>query len=173
MIIELTDLKSYLGINSTNSDNELNPLVDYVNAFIVGFCNISTSDTPTTYTRRITSPTGRSALLPSPNIESITSILSNGTAIEEEDYHLETSSGILVFYTDVTTKPFGITVEYTESAFVAPADLKLAALELAKYFNKNEYRNAVSSGQGDSATYEISKTIPNKIRHILVQHRVF
>tara|TARA_Y100001938_G_scaffold111625_1_gene152790 strand:- start:1282 stop:1803 length:522 start_codon:yes stop_codon:yes gene_type:complete len=173
MIIELTDLKSYLGINSPSQDNQLNPLVDYVNSYIMSFCNLKVSDTPTTYTRRVTSPTGRSVVLPSTNIQSIDSILSNGTPLDEEDYHLDADSGIIVFYIDVTTKPFGLEVTYTDAVFTAPGDLKFAALELAKYFFKDEYKNAISSGQGDSVTYEISKTIPNKIRHILVLHRVF
>lgn len=173
MIIEIADLKGYLGINSDRSDAELNAILGYVNEYIMSFCNLKYSDTPTTYTRRISSPTGRSAVLPSTTIQSLDSILSSGTALEPEDYHLDVDSGIIVFYTDVTTKPFGIEVTYTDAAFTAPADLKFAALELAKYFFKDEYKNAISSGQGDSVTYEISKTIPNKIRHILVHHRVF
>ena len=173
MIIELTDLKSYLGINSNNSDNELTVLTDYVNSYIMSFCNLKYSDTPIAYTRRITSPTGRSAVLPSTAIQSLDSILSSGTPLDEEDYYLDTESGIIVFYTEVTTKPFGLEVTYTDAAFTAPSDLKFAALELAKYFYKDEYKNAISSGQGDAVTYEISKTIPNKIRHILVHHRVF
>ena len=171
MIIELEDLKDYLGVKSPNSDNELLPITDYVNAFIMSFCNLSDSDGLTTHARRITSPTGRSAVLPSTTTATISSITSSGIPIAEEDYYLDKESGILVFYTEVSTKPFGIVVEYTEE-FIPPADLKYAALELGKYFYKSEYKNAVSSGQGDSVTFEISKTIPNKIRHILVLHRV-
>lgn len=173
MIIDITELKSYLGINSPNSDNELIPLTDYVNSYILSFCGLKATNAPTSYTRRITSPTGRSAVLPSTSIQSLDSVLSNGTPLDPEDYYLDSESGIIVFYVDVTTKPFGIVVTYTDAQFEAPSDLKFAALELAKYFYKDEYKNAISSGQGDSVTYEISKTIPNKIRHILVHHRVF
>jgi len=172
MLIDLETAKGYLGINSPTKDVEISMLVNYVNTYILEFCSIkNTSDTATSYTRRVTSAAGRNAVLPSTQITSVTKVLNNGIELEEEDYFLDTDSGILVFYTDVTTKPFGISVTYEEGPFVASADLVFAAVELLKYFYKDEYKNAVSSGQGDSVSFEISKNIPNKIRHILTHHR--
>lgn len=172
MLIDLDKAKGYLGINSPSKDAEISALVDYVNAYILEFCSLgNVSDTTVEYTRRVTSSSGRNAVLPSTNISAIVSVLDNGIPLDEEDYYLDVGSGILVFYTEVTTKPFGLTVTYTEAPFVAPPDLIFAALELLKYFYKNEYKNAAATGQGDSVSYEVTKSVPNKIRHVLVQHR--
>lgn len=172
MIITLEELKAYLGKNSPTGDAELNPIVDYVNSFIIKFCGLKATNTPTLITRRVTSATGRGIVLPSINVTSVESVKSNGKLVAEEDYYLDEESGIVVFYAEVTTKLFGISIEYIERAFEPSADLKFAALELGKYFHKSEYKNAVSNGQGDSVSFEISKTIPNKIRHILTLNRV-
>jgi hypothetical protein len=171
MIITLEELKGYLNIKSPNNDHKLSPLTDYVNDFIVRFCSIKSGDGTTDLTRRETSPSGRSIILPSTNVTNIVSIKSNGTLIEAEDYYLDSESGIVVFYTDVSTKPFGIEVVYKLDTFTPPADLKMAAMELAKYIYSEEYKETVSNGNGEAVTAEISKTIPNKIRHILLQHR--
>lgn len=172
MIITLEEIKSYLKINSPNNDHKLSPLTDYVNDYIVSFCSIKSGDGTTDLTRRETSPSGRNIILPSINISTIVSIKSNGTLIDAEDYYLDQESGIVVFYIDISTKPFAIEVVYRQDTYTPPGDLKLAALELAKYFYADEYKETVSSGQGDSVSLDISKTIPNKVRHILLKHRV-
>lgn len=172
MIIGLDSAKEYLSINSPNQDVKIQTLVDYVNDFIIEFCSIEANEAPITKTRRVTSASGRNAVLPSTEITQVISVTSNGELLEEEDYYLDTASGILVFYTDVTTKLFGIVVEYEIGPYVPKGDLKLAALELLKYFYKDEYKGSVSSGQGDSISFEVAKSIPNKIRHILIHNRV-
>lgn len=172
MIIGLEEVKNYLAIKSPNNDHELTPLVDYVNSYITTFCSLK--DNTGQHTCRVTSHNGRSALLPTDSLNvSIDSIKSNGLTLDTEDYHLDEDSGIIVFYTEVSTKPYGLSITYTEGALVIPSDLHLAGLEMVKYFYKDEYKNAVSSGQGDTVSFEISSTIPNKIRHILTQYRKF
>lgn len=172
MLIDLDKTKEYLGINSPNKDSQLIFLVEYVNQYILEFCGLGdVSDTEVEHTRRVTSSSGRNAVLPSTRISSVTSVLDRGVEVAEEDYFLDKDTGIIVFYTPVTTKPFGISVTYTIPAFEPPQDLVFAALELVKYFHKDEYKNSASTGQGDSISFEVTKSIPNKIRHILVQHR--
>lgn len=173
MIITLESLKSYLKINSPNSDAELAPITAYVNSFIVKYCGLE--DYPsdaTARTGRYSSSNGRSVLLPHLNIDSIISVSSSGKVLEPEDYYLDKDTGILIFYTEVSTKPYAISVEYMQEAYNAPEDLVFAGLELAKYFYKNEYKNSISSGQGDQVSYEISKSVPNKIRHVLALNRI-
>jgi hypothetical protein len=172
MLIELADAKSYLGINSPSKDEELGVLVGYVNKYIMDFCGITnTSPTPTELTKRLTSSTGRNVVLPSLRASAIVSVKSKGEELDPEDYDLDEQSGIVVFYVPVTTNPYAVSVTYIETPYETPPDLKFAALELVKYFHKLEYKNAVSSGQGDSVSFEVSKTVPNKIRHVLLHNR--
>lgn len=170
MIIDLASLKSYLDINSPNKDTELQPIVDFVNDFITRFCGLSEVSAPQTITRRVTSTDGRSILLPHLDISSITSITSDGLSVAEEDYYEE--DGLVVFYTEVSLRPFGIEAQYEVPAYTPSGDLVYAGLELAKYYYKSEYKNSLSTGQGDTVSFEVSKTVPNKIRAVLVQHRV-
>lgn len=162
-IITLGAYKTYMGISSPNQDSKLQYIIDFVNQYIVNYCN--TTFTPTVVLVHKTSCLNKEEiLLPHAPIISVEAIRYNEVALDVAGYLLHKGEGRIESYTSFSTKRFALEVDYTHGHSSVPADLMLSAFEFVTYLNKREFIKSRNLGNGQSADYGDTELIPSYIK---------
>lgn len=170
-IITLAEFKSYAEISNPKHDTKLQALVDFVNSYIENFCNVEFSET-IVLQKKLTSTNGIDLLIPYYPLVSVQELRYNGDVVDPSIYEVNTDLGSIDSLTYFGTKRFAFEVDFTYGYSAVPADLKLAAMELVAHYQKREFTKSRNLGNGESATYEDSQTIPSHIRMVLNMYRV-
>lgn len=176
-IITLQEYKDYSGITNTSQDGKLQPLVDYVNAFIEGYCG--SSFTEQAVLGRMDTAVSSSILLPEYPIISVEEIryVTRGVVsytVPSTDFVLDDRSGIITLTgLQPTNVPYNVSIDFTHGYQTAPVPLKVSAFELITYFNKREFNQSRSGGSnGDTSVFIDPKVLPIHIRAALDLYRV-
>lgn len=177
-IIVLSDYKTYAGISSPNKDDKLQSIVDFVNAYIVNFCNTSFAPVVVTGTK-VTSVDGLSILLPEAPVSSIEEIrnlrydvTSDFYVVDPTTYVLNSAEGEVETLESFPTQRLGIEVDFTYGHATVPKDLILSALEFVTYLDKREFTKSRNLGNGESADYGDPLAIPPYIRLAMNMYKV-
>jgi hypothetical protein len=167
-ILLLEDFKSYTGMTNPKSDERLGFIIDFVNKFIVKFCN--TSFTPVTITnKRLSCTDSSSIILPNAPIISVDKLTISG--YEVTDFELLHEEGIIESITPFTLGRYNVLVDYTYGYTEVPEDILQAAIELTKYYLSGKFSTSISV-KGETVDQNITELIPAHIRVILTQYKV-
>lgn len=177
-VITLNDYKAYAQINSPNQDAKLTPMVAMVNSFIENYIGYSVGSEKSL--QQTVTPQGNEIYLNTFPVASVSKIVIKrfGQADQEiaaEKYYVDRINGIIEILDPslkLPTNPRSIEVQYRAGSSSVASDLKLAALELVMYYDKREFKNSVSSGDGQSVGFQSIKTIPPQVKAILDLHRI-
>lgn len=173
MITTLEDYKAYASISNPKGDEKLQFIVDYVNGFILNYCN--TTFEPTIVTgARVSSFNGTEILLPKAPVISVGRLQLSGydDEIDPTTFILDNMEGSIESLTSFTTTRFAYEVDYTHGYSSVPADLLFSAMEFVTYLHKREFTKSRSIGNGESADYGDPELIPTQVRLGLNQYRV-
>jgi|TARA_B110000908_G_scaffold169268_1_gene226044 hypothetical protein len=170
-IITLADYKTYSDINSPNQDNKLQYIIDFVNQYILNYCN--TTFTPTVVTGyKASCFNGEDFVLPHAPVISIESITYNAEIMADTKYTLHKEEGRVESFTSFSKNRFALEVNYTHGHASVPADLKLSALEFVTYLSKREFTKSRSSSNGESSDYGDMQAIPAYIKLAMNMYKV-
>lgn len=170
-IILLEDYKSYAGLNSPNKDEALQYLVDYVNTFIVNYCN--TNFEPNVVVgAKVTSDNGYDFLVPNVPVISVEEVRYKGEVVDAENYLVDKEMGLVESLTTFGTDRFGFEIDYTHGHATTPPDLIVSAMEWITYLSKREFNNARSIGNGETADYGDTELLPTHIRVAMNLYKV-
>lgn len=176
-IIQLEDYKSYASVSNPKEDEKLQYLVDFVNVYIVNFCN--TSFEPMVVAgHKITSHDGVSILLPNApliSVEEVRNLKLSDDPLEQvldpTTYIVDKGIGEIESLTSFPEDRFKLEVDYTHGYASAPRDLIVSGLEFITYLKKREF-NKSRSGEGQSADYGNPELIPPHIRLAMNMYKV-
>lgn len=162
VIVTLDDYKSYAGIANPKTDEKLQYLIDFVNAYALNYCN--TSFEPVSTTSKVTSMDGYEIILPQVPVTGVSELRVNGLVIDPSLYILDPGEGSIEMIGSVTTGRFAIEVDYTYGYDEVPYDLALSALEFVTYLHKREFTKSRNLGNGESSDYGDSQLMPTQVR---------
>jgi len=170
MVITLTQYKSYAGILNPKTDDKLQFIVDFVNDFIINYCN--TSFTPVEVRGARATSSGFDVVLPHAPILSVKDVRVSGKSLDCEQFILDKVPGVIEFINPVSAARLGIEIDYTHGHDSIPADLLLSALEFVTHLHKREFNKARSLGGGESSDYGDPELLPPQVRIGLNIHKV-
>jgi hypothetical protein len=173
MIITLVDYKAYAGVANPKSDEKLQFIVDFVNEFIVRYCN-TTFQATTVTGARVGSYNGTEIILPNAPLISVErlQLVSSDDPLDPTTYTIDTAEGTIESFTSFTSNRFAYEVDYTHGYPEAPSDLLLAGLEFVTHLSKREFTKSRNLGNGESADYGDPELIPAQIRLGLNMYKV-
>lgn len=169
-MITLYDFKRFAGIGDTKSDSHITSAV--LAAIAVAKQYTGRDYSAADKIKKLNPPPSLDYLvLPNTNVSAVKEVKFLDEILDPAAYFLE-DDGTLEFV-DTTlvlpSTPRSIQVTYvTES--VAPADLKLACLELATYYWKREY-NLTKQIQGQDVDFRDDNILPTQVKTIFDLHR--
>jgi hypothetical protein len=174
-ILTLEQYKTDMGINSPNKDAQLGPLIDMANAFIPRYCNSNFE--PLVIEGALPTEVMDNVILmdtaPIVSVEQIT--LRGDEILLPEAFYLDTMEGIITILDRgvlIPSSRFDYSIDYTTGWPETPADIKSAAEELVKYYEKREFSKSKDLGNGQAITHQVTKTVPVQVRSILDLYRV-
>ncbi len=173
MVITLNEFKNYIGVNPANTEKDIKyqSLVDFVNDFIVKYCN--TTFAPTILTGKIVSNTCNIIVLPHAPVISIESFQLRSTLTDVTDYLLDPEEGTIeIIDGTLPTSDYAYTIDYTYGYVDPPWALQQAAFELATYYDKREFNETRSFSTGESAQFAETEVIPTHVRMVLDLYKV-
>ena len=160
-----------MGITTPKQDLKLQGYVDYVNAYILKYCDTD-FETHTVLEKRITSYDGHELIIPDYPVISVQAVkLFNETALASTSYYLTEQGSVESYTLPLVTSRFAYYVDYIYGYETVPRDLETAALEWIVYLDKREYNRSRSTGNGQTSDYGDPELIPPQIRVALSQYR--
>ena len=175
-IITLSEYKAFVGINSPNQDDKLQPVLDMANNFILQYCN--TSFSPVAVTERRLTNTGEMIVLPPCPIVSIQElkfIKATDEVLTSDQYILDNEEGVIhiIDYTlTLPSNPFSVSVSYTHGYEQAPDTIRHAAMELITHYDKREFNGSKDLGNGQSIDFNDPQVLPTQVKSLLDVYRV-
>ncbi len=171
MVITLEDYKSYAGIANPKSDEKLQFIVDFVNEYIINYCNTAFTTTVVTG-ERVTSHDGYEILLKNAPVQSVEEIRIYDAAVDDTTYIVDTDLGGVESIDGFSTGRLVYEVDYTHGHASVPTDLVLSALEFVTHLHKREFNKSRNLGNGESADYGDPELMPAQVRIGLNMHKV-
>ena len=174
-LVSLSDVKEYLGITSNDYDDMLTSISNGVTEYFEGYCHRSFSAVSThiqwwSIADDVTD-TVRCEYTP---IVSFIELSDDGDEVDEDDYYVDTESG-LVRLKDGTYFTKGVSTvcaSYTHGYSSVPADVELAAkVAIAALFYRRRSHGMVSARLGDFAYKVSGESVPPEVRSILSRYR--
>ena len=188
-LITLADYKQIEGLTNPKDDFRINQMIDSVSQLVKTYCGNSIVDhysTNKVEEFNIDWHTHIIQLTESPvntivSVEKRDSVTASYTTVPTTDYYLDKSTDSVLYVTGSTYKnwPRGagsVKVTYTAGYSVCPVDLRLAVVDLIKYYMKDEHtpRRTLSGatvenqiGRGDSVAF------PDHIKRVLDMYKNF
>jgi hypothetical protein len=152
-IIDLSDLKTHLGVTDSSQDTILQMIVDATNQYVSNYCHRKFE--ASTYSELYDGPGQAALVLKNRPVTGIISVLENNITIDERTevggvgyYQVDINQGIL-WRDDHWGLGYGnVQVAYEAGYSEIPSDLMFATLRTAEYFyNTSYYRTAGVSGE--------------------------
>lgn len=169
-VITLPEYKAYVGIKSPNDDAALFAIVDFVNAYIVNYCNISFSATVVTE-KKITSENGFELLVPNVPLISVEELRFGTEVVDPSFYLVHNAIAVVESLSSFSTARYSFEIDYTHGYVEPPADLMLVAMEFVTHLKKREFNKSRSLGNGETADYGSPELIPAQVRVGLSMYR--
>ena len=189
-LITLADYKQIEGLTNPKDDFRINQLIDSVSQLVKTYCGNSIVDFYTTNkveTVNMDWDTHIVQLTESPvntivSVEKRDSVTESYTTVPTTDYYLDATTDSVLYVTGSTYKnwPRGagsVKITYTAGYSACPTDLRLAVVDLIKYYMKDERKERMSIG-GASIENPVSTSLrnnigfPDHIKRVLDLYRV-
>ena len=179
-LLTLDEYKDYEGLSSTKEDTKLELLVNSVSQLVKTYCGNSIvdyyySDKVEEFSMRWASNVVQlteSPLVSVTSIQSRTSETAEYTTLAATDYHVDVSTDSVFRVKKDWEQGFGsVKVTYKAGYPSTPADLKLALVDLVRFYYKNEYkeRQSLSGASVDNPSSNSSANVafPDHIKRVL------
>lgn len=171
MFATLTELKTYLAITTPTEDAKLTNLLEMANSFVSDYTNIST-DTPAEETVEVVDylPIANNRMvIDELNIASIDTVLVNGV---DTGVTASIVRGYMVVLSQEVQGTITLVCRYKTTASTIPGlqALKVAVMELVKFYHKQEYKASIQAG-GESINFDSVSYIPSHVKSILDLYR--
>lgn len=185
-LITLSDVKTYSGISSTNSDTEITNLIPKVSLLVKNYCGRSLLDYYDSLTPKVQIFNGGIQLLMLTEVplkEVISVEFSNDygktySLLEEyTDYAVDLEvEAVEVIGSNWFPKVLnGYKITYTGGYISTPEDLKLAVSDLITYYMRSDMAIKSTRAPGANSTqieYVLNATLPAHIRRVLDTYRL-
>ena len=187
-LITVDDYKVFQGITSNKEDDKLEVLVPSVSQLVKTYCGNSIVDYYTTNkveTFNIDWHTHIVQLTESPvnsivSVEKRDSVTDSYTTVASTEYYLDTSTDSVLYVTGSTYKnwPRGagaVKITYTAGYSTCPTDLRLAVVDLIKYYMKDEHtaRRTLSGATIENQGTGEGRGFPDHIKRVLDMYKNF
>lgn len=169
----LTDVKQYLGINTTNTDEDalINTFIDGVSALFESYCNRKFDDNY--YTDVYSGHNNTKLYVRQYPITTVSGVYVNDVIIDDVDYYVG-SNNIELLTGYFSAGRNNIKINYTAGYVNIPDDLRLACMDevVRRYKRKDRLDVSAISMLGESLTVfsddfsPQTKTILNRYKHI-------
>ena len=180
-LVTLQEYKAYAGITNPNSDSEINLLIPAISDLVKTYCKRTFVDYLTVPKEEVFNGAVGSFILEETPIRSIVSVEFSSDYgqnyrdltefvdwVEDVGYIVSVNPGGFPRYLR------GYKVTYTAGYVVMPAELKLALLDLIKYYMRNDGAVHSPKAPGTNSVqieYISTTSLPAHIRRILDLHR--
>ena len=187
-LITLADYKQIEGLTNPKDDFRINQLVDSVSQLVKTYCGNSIVDYYTTNkveTFNVDWNTHVVQLTESPvntivSVEKRDSVTDSYTTVASTEYYLDTSTDSVLYVAGSTYKnwprgPGAVKVTYTAGYSVCPTDLRLAVVDLIKYYMKDEHtqRRTISGATIENQGTGEGRGFPDHIKRVLDLYKNF
>jgi len=156
-LITLADYKQIEGLTNPKDDFRINQLIDSVSQLVKTYC-------------------GNSIV----SVEKRDSVTASYTTVPTTDYYLDTTTDSVLYVTGSTYKnwPRGagsVKVTYTAGYSTCPTDLRLAVVDLIKYYMKDEHtqRRTISGATIENQGTGEGRGFPDHIKRVLDMYKNF
>lgn len=178
-LVTKEEYKSYVGINSTNSDDIIDAIIPKVSNYVKTYCRRTFIDYVNDYKVETTNAGYGSAIVlkeyPLLSVSSVDYSEDYGqtytSLVEFTDYIVDLEEGNIVSLSDDFPKVLnGYQITYTAGYETLPEDLKLAILDLITYYIKNDMAVHSPKSPGTNSVqveYITSSALPAHIRRVL------
>ena len=187
-LITLADYKQIEGLTNPKDDFRINQLIDSVSQLVKTYCGNSIVDfysTNKVETFNMDWNTHIIQLTESPvnsivSVEKRDSVTASYTTVPTTDYYLDTTTDSVLYVTGSTYKnwPRGagsVKVTYKAGYSVCPTDLRLAVVDLIKYYMKDEHtqRRTLSGATIENQGTGEGRGFPDHIKRVLDLYKNF
>ena len=187
-LVTLAEYKEAEGISSPKEDLRLSSIVPAVSQLVKTYCGNSLIDhysTNKVETFSIDWDTYLVQLTESPvntivSVQKRDSVTESYSTVPTTDYYLDTATDSVLYVTGSTYKnwPHGagaVKVTYTAGYSVCPVDLRLAVVDLIKYYMKDEHtqRRTISGATIENQGTGDGKGFPDHIKRVLDLYKNF
>lgn len=178
-LVTKEEYKAYVGITSTNSDDELTAIIPKVSEYVKTYCRRTfvdyVNDSKTETTNAGYGPSIIPKEYPLISVSSVDYSSDYGqtytSLVEFTDYVVDVEAGLITSVTgDFPSLINGYQITYTAGYEVIPEDLKLAVLDLVTYYVKNDMAVHSPKAPGTNSVqveYITSAALPAHIRRVL------
>ena len=185
-LISLYEYKEYEGLTSTKDDVKLMLVISSVSQLVKTYCGNSIIDyyySDKTEDFSIRWATDMVQLTESPLV-SVTSVQYRDSesldyiTMSESDYHVDTATDSVFRIRQNWPRGFGaVKVTYRAGYSETPLDLKLAIMDLVRYYIKNEYKDrqtlSGASIENPASSSKSSVAFPDHIKRVLDLYKNF
>ena len=187
-LITLERYKDMEGLSSPKDDLRIQSLIDSVSQLVKTYCGNSIVDyysTNKVETFNIDWNTHIVQLTESPvntivSVEKRDSVTSSYTTVPTTDYYLDTATDSVLYVTGSVYKSWprgagSVKVTYTAGYSECPSDLRLAVVDLVKYYLKDEHtqRRTLSGATIDNEGTGEGRGFPDHIKRVLDMYKNF
>lgn len=190
-LITIDEYKTANGLSGFTEDAKITPLLASVSQLVRTYCGRQfttyyASDKTEYFTIKWNDESIQLSESPIVSITSISeraSITESYTALTASEYYLDVDTDTIyrvntngTGFTSFLTGPASVRVVYKAGYSACPADLKLAVIDLVKYYLKEEYKPAKNIGStsitnNTSGTQANSVNFPDHIKRVLDLYR--
>ena len=170
MFVTLSEVKQYLSISTPTEDVKLQSLMDMQNEFIGDYTGIKDFELGSTIEIEDYQPIPNNRMIiDTENVDKINEVYVNGVLTS-------TTASLMRGYMVVFSQEIAGSIKLvcslkgTRDNFQGLQALKVAAMELVKFYHKQEYKSQVSSG-GESINYDTVSYLPSHVKSILNLYR--
>jgi hypothetical protein len=153
MLASLADLKSFLGISTTDNDTLLTEILEYVDQYVKTYTGRSFEEAAVSNEIFNTNGLKRIFAVKEPPIkESPTpTVTYDGVAVSTDDYEILYDEGLFVFDSPPARAVKKLLISYTGGYATIPADLQLATIKISAgiFKNRKSTSGATSKKLGD------------------------
>jgi hypothetical protein len=187
-LITLADYKQIEGLTNPKDDFRINQLIDSVSQLVKTYCGNSIVDFYTTNkveTVNMDWDTHIVQLTESPvntivSVEKRDSVTESYTTVPTTDYYLDATTDSVLYVTGSAYKnwPRGagsVKVTYKAGYSACPTDLRLAVVDLIKYYMKDEHtqRRTISGATIENQGTGEGRGFPDHIKRVLDMYKNF
>lgn len=168
MFATITELKQYMSITTPQDADKLNNLLDMANQFVQDYTNIREIFQDTVEIQDYLPLPNNRMIVEAEGVSEVTEVYVNGQLTD-------TTANIMRGYMVVFSKDVQGSIKLvcnTKAVSEIPglAALKVAVMELVKFYHKQEYKSQISQG-GESINFDSVSYIPSHVKSILDLYR--
>lgn len=185
-LLTLDEYKEYEGLSSTKEDTKLELLVASTSQLVKTYCGNSiidyySADKVEEFSIRWSTDVVQLTESPLVSVTSVETRTSESAAyitLAAADYHVDLATDSIFKVTQRWPHGFGaVKVTYRAGYATTPADLKLALVDLVRYYYKNEYKDrqtlSGASIENPSAKSSTGVAFPDHIKRVLDLYKNF